>query len=78
MCSQSIVCPIGSCWLLLETPKLTHATPSLLSNSIMIHFSRDILTYESIVDSWLDGAPTQHNLSAMRYVMHTIYYRIDS
>lgn len=58
----------GSCWLIVETTMLTHLTPSLLSHSnSLIHFSRDILSYEAIVDTWLDRAPTQHNLSAMRY-----------
>lgn len=63
---------VGSCWLLLETPRLTHITPSLLSHSTLLHFSRGILSYEAIVDTWLDRAPTQHNLSAMRYT-HNSY-----
>ena len=60
---------VGSCWLILESPKLTHFTPSLLSHSSLVHFSRDILSYEAVVDTWLDRAPTQHNLSAMRYTL---------
>ena len=54
---------------------LTHLTPSLLSHSnSLIHFSRDILSYEAIVDTWLDRAPTQHNLSAMRYSFYGRFY----
>ena len=53
---------------------LTHLTPSLLSHlSSLIHFSRDILSYEAIVDTWLDRAPTQHNLSAMRYSFMAVF-----
>ena len=55
-----------SCQLIVESTALDFATPSLLSTVSLIHFSGNTITYNTVIDTWLDRAPTQHNLSAIR------------
>ena len=55
-----------SCHLLLETPTLTNLTPSLLSQASLLHYNVEVLSFEAMVDTWLDRAPIQHNLSTAR------------
>jgi len=54
-----------SCKLIVETQSLDHATPSLLHTS-MLHFSRETISFKALVNTWLDKAPTRHNLSSTR------------
>lgn len=55
-----------SCQLIIESPSLDHMMPSLVSSSSLVHCSKGILTSSVLVNTWLDRAPTQHNLSAIR------------
>lgn len=55
-----------SCQLIVESPSLDHVIPSLLSSSSLVHCSRDTLSFNAVINTWLDKAPTQHNLSAIR------------
>ena len=52
-----------TCKLIVETQTLDHATPSLLCTSIL-YCSRETVSYKALVNTWLDKAPTQHNLSS--------------
>ncbi len=61
--------------MLVETNSLAELSPSLIAHSPLLYFSGGVLTFDAVVDTWLDKAPTQHNLSAMRYVQYT---HIDS
>ena len=58
----------SSCRLLLKPGALPSLSPGLLGSCGLLHWSCDTLTHEMLLDSWLDRAPTQHDLSAMRYV----------
>ena len=65
-----------SCKLLVETSSISHLTPSLISHCALVHCESSVMTFDTIVDTWLDKAPMQHNLSAMRSVClfsQTIY-----
>lgn len=65
-----------SCKLLVETSSISHLTPSLISHCALVHCESSVMTFDVIVDTWLDKAPMQHNLSAMRSVClfsQTIY-----
>lgn len=57
----------SSCRLLLKPGPLPSLSPGLLGSCGLLHWSFDTLTHEMLVDSWLDRAPTQHDLSALRY-----------
>lgn len=57
-----------SCQLIVECPTLSCASPSLLSFSSILHYGGDTLSYSALVDTWLERAPTQHNLSLIRLV----------
>ncbi len=62
----------GSCQVLVETNSLAELSPSFIAHSPLLYFSGGVLTFDAVVDTWLDRAPTQHNLSAMRYIaVHT-------
>lgn len=58
----------ASCKLLVETSSISHLTPSLISHCALVHCDSSVMTFDTIVDTWLDKAPVQHNLSAMRSV----------
>ena len=58
---------VGSCQILVETSVLSEMTPSLLSHSALLHFNSGVVPFDAVVDTWLDRAPTQHNLSPLRY-----------
>lgn len=62
-----------SCQLIVESPSLDHVTPSLLSSSSLVHCSRDTLSFNAVINTWLDKAPTQHNLSAIGYLNRLSY-----
>lgn len=55
-----------SCQLIVECPTLDCATPPLLSSSSLLHYGGDTLSYSALVNTWLERAPTQHNLSLIR------------
>ena len=65
-----------SCKLLVETSSISYLTPSLISHCALVHCESSVMMFDTIVDTWLDKAPMQHNLSAMRSVClfsQTIY-----
>ena len=64
----SVLLHTASCQLLVETTTLNQMAPSLIAHSALLHFSEGVLTLDAVVDTWLDRAPTQHNLSAMRCI----------
>lgn len=71
----------ASCKLLVETSSISHLTPSLLSHCALVHCDSSVLTFDTIIDTWLDKAPVQHNLSAMRSVClssQTVYGRVQT
>ena len=71
----------ASCKLLVETSSISHLTPSLISHCALVHCDSSVLTFDTIVDTWLDKAPVQHNLSAMRSVClssQTVYGRVQT
>ena len=55
-----------SCQVIVESSLLDHVTPSLLRSCALVHCSRDTLSFNTLVNTWLDRAPTQHNISAIR------------
>lgn len=55
-----------SCQVIVECSLLDHISPSLLSSfSRLVHCSRETLSFNTVVNTWLDRAPTTHNLSAI-------------
>jgi len=64
--SSPLIFSLDSCKLLVETDSLPHFSPSLLSHCALVHCDSSVMTSDAIVDTWLDRAPVQHNLSAMR------------
>ena len=71
----------ASCKLLVETSSISHLTPSLISHCALVHCDSSVMTFDTIVDTWLDKAPVQHNLSAMRSVClssQTVYGRVQT
>ena len=58
-----------SCRLIVELPSLDYTSPALLSFASLVHCSGDTLSYNAVINTWLDRAPTQHNLSAIRQVL---------
>lgn len=55
-----------TCRLLLKPGSLPSLSPALVGSCALLHWSCDTLTPEMLVDSWLDRAPTQHDLTGMR------------
>lgn len=58
-----------SCRLIVELPSLDCTSPALLSFASLVHCSGDMLSYNAVINTWLDRAPMQHNLSAIRWVL---------
>lgn len=56
----------SSCRLLLKPAGVTSLHPALVGRSGFLHWGGEMVTTELLVESWLDRAPTQHDLSAMR------------
>ena len=52
-----------SCKIIVEALTLNNATPSAEWSS-MIHCNKETLSSSALVDSWLERACVQHNLSA--------------
>lgn len=56
----------SSCRLLLKPGPVPPLSPGLLGSCGLLHWSHDTLTYDMLIDSWLEKAPTQHDLNRMR------------
>ena len=54
------------CKIIIETLTLDHCTPSLTWSSV-VHCSRATVSSCALVDTWLDRAYSQYNLSAAWY-----------
>ena len=55
-----------SCRLLLKPAGVTSLHPALVGRCGFLHWGGETVTTDLLVESWLDRAPTQHDLSAMR------------
>ena len=60
----------SNCHLLLKPGHLLSLSPALAGSCGLLHWSRDTLNYQMLVESWLDRAPTQHDLSGMRSTLY--------
>lgn len=56
----------SNCRLLLKPGPLSTLSPGLVGYCGFLHWSSGTLTHHMLVDSWLDKAPTQHDLTGMR------------
>ena len=58
----------SNCRLLLKPGPLATLSPGLVGYCGLLHWSSETLAHDMLVDSWLDKAPTQHDLTGMRYI----------
>ena len=55
-----------SCLLLLKPVGVCPLQPALVGRSGFLYWGRNLVTSEVLVESWLEQAPTKHDLSTMR------------
>ena len=56
------------CQLLFETDSVDALCPSLLHHTAILYYKGGgVVSYEALINTWLERAPTHHNLTSMRY-----------